>query len=358
MGGMERFTLVPRGPFSLASSIRFLEGFTPAAYSGPRDAVLELAFPVEGSWETAGVRVRQEGVDVTAEVVIPLSPGPELMTAIRAQVERILSLDVDGSGFPAVGERDPVVGRLQQRCPGLRPVGFWSPYEAAAWTIIGHRIRIRQAAAIKARMAMQLGEPVSFGDRVVYAFPSPQRLASLEAFPGLAGRKPEWLRSVAVAALEGQLDTARLRRLPRETALKDLKTLPGIGDFSAGLILLRGAGDPDAVTFHEPRLALAVQNAYGLSGPAAPEQLAEISESWRPYRTWVTLLLRIQQEIPAARTLNCGQHVVASRVPPTVRSGNHNQDGRDWTERRRDPAQPVSTGRAPKAGVHLTGEKP
>jgi DNA-3-methyladenine glycosylase II len=299
MDPMETFTLVPRGPFTLASSIRFLEGFTPAAYSAPQDAALELAFPVEGSWETVGVRVRQEGGPATAVVVSPQAPGPELMTAVRAQVERILSLDVDGSGFPAVGERDPVVGRLQQRYPGLRPIGFWSPYEAAAWTIIGHRIRIRQAAAIKARMAAQLGEPVTFGDRVVHAFPSPARLAGLDSFPGLAGRKPEWLRSVALAALEGQLDTARLRGLPRETALKDLKTLPGIGDFSAGLILLRGAGDPDAVAYHEPRLALAVRDAYGLTGPATPEQLTEISENWRPYRTWVTLLLRTQQEIPA-----------------------------------------------------------
>jgi DNA-3-methyladenine glycosylase II len=303
---METFTMTPRGPFSLASSIRFLEGFTPAAYSGPQDVALELAFPVEGSWETVGVRVRQDGGDVTADVVSPASPEAELMTAVRAQVERILSLDVDGSDFLAVGERDPVAGRLQQRYPGLRPVGFWSPYEAAAWTIIGHRIRIRQAAAIKARMARQLGEPVSFGDRVVHAFPSPARLAGLDSFPGLAGRKPEWLRSVAVEALDGQLDAARLRGLPRETALKELKKLPGIGDFSAGLILLRGAGDPDAIAYHEPRLALAVADAYGLPGPATPGQLAEISENWRPYRTWVTLLLRIQQEIPAVRTLNCG----------------------------------------------------
>jgi hypothetical protein len=28
--------------------------------------------------------------------------------------------------------------------------------------------------------------------------------------------------------------------------------------------------------------------------------------------------------------------VVASRVPPGVRFADHNQDGRDWTERRRD----------------------
>ena len=81
---METFTLVPRGPFTLASSIRFLEGFTPAGYSAPRDAVLELAFPVEGSWETAGVRVRQEGGQVTAVVVSPEAPDPELMTAVRA----------------------------------------------------------------------------------------------------------------------------------------------------------------------------------------------------------------------------------------------------------------------------------
>jgi 3-methyladenine DNA glycosylase/8-oxoguanine DNA glycosylase len=34
-------------------------------------------------------------------------------------------------------------------------------------------------------------------------------------------------------------------------------------------------------------------------GPATPEQVREISERWRPYRTWVTLLLRVQLEYSA-----------------------------------------------------------
>lgn len=267
---MKTFTLMPRGAFSLAASIKFLEGFTPAAYTGSADAVLELAFAVEGSWRTVGVRVRQDPAGVTAEIVSPEAPSRGLVAEVRPQVERILSLDVDGSGFSAVGERDPVVGEVQRRYPGLRPVGFWSPYEAAAWTVIGHRIRITQAAAVKARMAKELGEPVSFGGRVVYAFPSPERLAKLGMFPGLAGRKPEWLRSLAHAALDGQLDAARLRAMPHEEAMADLKKLPGIGDFSAGLILLRGAGDPDAVPGQEPRLARAVALAYGLPGRPRP----------------------------------------------------------------------------------------
>jgi DNA-3-methyladenine glycosylase II len=290
------FILPVRGPFSLAASTRFLEGFTPAAVDRAAGQPLELAFPVDGIWQTAGVRVREHADGVEGEIVSPAAPGRELLGAVRDQVARILSLDVDGTGFPAVGERDPVVAGLQRRYPGLRPVGFWSPYEAAAWAIIGARIRIRQAAAIKARMSCEIGEAVSFGGRELPAFPSPRRLASLDGFPGLAGRKPEWLRSVAVAALDGRLDAARLRALPAAEALARLRELPGIGEFSAELVLLRGAGAPDEVPRHEPRLARAVALAYDLPGPPSASELARISGSWKPYRTWTTLLLRTYLE--------------------------------------------------------------
>jgi DNA-3-methyladenine glycosylase II len=293
---MREFTLNARGPFSLAASTRFLEGFTSAVFSTPAGRPLELAFPVEGTWQTVGVRLRQHGDRVTGEVIGPAGPDADVLTAVRGQVERILSLDVDGSGFPAVGERDPVVGALQRRYPGLRPVGFWSPYEAAAWAVIGHRIRIRQAAAVKARMAERLGEPVGFGDRVLHAFPAPQRLADLDRFPGLTGRKPEWLCAVARAALDGRLDATRLRALPHDEAIAALKQVPGLGDFSAELVLLRGAGTPDRIPLHESRLARAVEHAYGLPKPPSAEQLRRISEPWAPYRTWVALLLRTHLE--------------------------------------------------------------
>ncbi len=294
---MATFTLTARGPFSLAASTRFLEGFTPAGYAAPADQPLELAFAVEGSWRTTGVRVRASRLGVTGEILSPADPPRELARAIKAQVARILSLDVDGSGFPAVGERDPVVAGLQRRYPGLRPVGFWSPYEAAAWAIIGQRIRIRQAAAIKARMAAELGEPVSFGDHTVHAFPAPQQLVTVtDGFRGLSGRKPEWLRALARAALDGQLDAAQLRSQPYEEALAGLTALPGIGPFAAELTLLRGAGEPDRIPTRETRLALAVALAYRLPAPPSATDLEKLSQNWAPYRTWVTLLLRARLE--------------------------------------------------------------
>jgi DNA-3-methyladenine glycosylase II len=288
---MTTFELVPAGPFSLAAGAAFLEGFSPAAYRGAGDGHLHLAFVPDGEEAAGGVCLRQPDGVVVGEVFGDADPE-----AMRQQVARILSLDVDGSGFPAVGRRDPVVGRLQGRWPGLRPVGFCSPYEAAAWALIGHRIQIVQAARIKERMAAALGQAVDIHGDVRHAFPGPGRLAGLEGFPGLFERKVANLRALAVEAMEGRLDGAWLRELPRDQALKELKQLQGIGDFSAELVLLRGAGDPDHLPLHEPRLCRGAAIAYGLDEPPGREWLEERAQAWRPYRTWVVLLLRVLLE--------------------------------------------------------------
>jgi DNA-3-methyladenine glycosylase II len=293
---LQRFTLAPAGPFSLAASVRFLEGFAPAAYAGAASTDLELAFAVDGHWNTVAVRVEQRAADVIGALHAPAGLSPEIADAAIAQVARILSLDVDGAGFGAVGRADPVVGRLQAQYPGLRPVCFWSPYEAAAWAVIGQRIRIRQAAAIKARLASELGVTLDIDGRPATAFPAPAVLAELAGFPGLTEVKVSRLRGVASAALDGQLDAARLRALPRAQALAELQAIPGIGPFSAELILLRGAGDPDHTPAAEPRIGRAVALAYDLPEPPGPVELGLLSEAWRPYRTWVTLLLRIMLE--------------------------------------------------------------
>ncbi|MGI8873371.1 MAG: DNA-3-methyladenine glycosylase family protein [Egibacteraceae bacterium] len=281
--------LTPLGPFSLAASSRFLEGFAPAGYRGGDPDHLHLAFPVEGDWPTVGACVRERDGAVVATVHGDADPG-----AVRAQVARILSLDVDGAGFAAVGRRDPVIGRLQRRWPGLRPVCFWSAYEAAAWALLSHRVRITQAAAAKQRIAERLGLGVDIHGDTVTAFPAPRRLRGLTE-ADVPGRKLGYLLQLADAALDGQLDSATLRSLPRDEALSLLRRLPGIGAFSAELVLLRGAGDPDHFPTRERRLRQAMARLYDLRDPTAA-QLTQIADSWRPYRTWASVLLRVWLE--------------------------------------------------------------
>jgi 3-methyladenine DNA glycosylase/8-oxoguanine DNA glycosylase len=56
---------------------------------------------------------------------------------------------------------------------------------------------------------------------------------------------------------------------------------------------VRGAGEPDYLVTAEPRMAHAAALAYDLDAPLAPEELARRGEAWRPYRSWVGLLLRL-----------------------------------------------------------------
>jgi DNA-3-methyladenine glycosylase II len=58
-------------------------------------------------------------------------------------------LDVDRGSWPQVGRRDPVIADAQARLPGLRPCGFHSRYEAAAWSVPVQRLRIVQAARLR-----------------------------------------------------------------------------------------------------------------------------------------------------------------------------------------------------------------
>jgi DNA-3-methyladenine glycosylase II len=126
----------------------------------------------------------------------------------------------------------------------------------------------------------------------VHAFPAPSRLLELTAFRGLFGRKVEYLRVLAHATLEGRLDADRLRGLPTDEALTELQRLPGVGEFSSRLILLRGAATADGPPAREPRFLSAVTVAYSLEEPPGEAELERLIDGWRPYRTWTAFLLR------------------------------------------------------------------
>ncbi|MFD2093855.1 DNA-3-methyladenine glycosylase family protein [Blastococcus deserti] len=283
---MATLQLPVRGPFSLASSARFLEDFVPARHRGSPDGVLRLAFPVEGTGAAVGVAVRQ---DRDGAVLADVS-GP-LAERLPAQLARILSLDVDGSGFGAVRVADPVVDELATRYPGLRPVCFFSPYEAACWAVLAQRTSMVAAAAVKERIARSHGDRRQVDGQDLWGFPAAAHLRGVVDELPVPDVKRERLRALAEAALEGRLDADRLRALPVREALAEVRELPGMGSFSAELVVVRGAGAPDVFPVTEPRLHAAMAVLYGLEAPTVAD-LASVAERWAPYRSWVSVLIR------------------------------------------------------------------
>lgn len=289
---MVEFTIEPRGPFSLVAAQEFLGGFTPAGGTfATDDARLTMAFPVDGWAGSAAAVVWQDGELIRGEANVT-SPDVAI-EGVRDQVARTLSLDHDGTGWEEVGRRDPVMGRFQDEFDLLRPVCFYSPYEAAVQAIIGQRISMRQAATIKKALATEHGEAVEIGGQRLDAFALPQSLTDVNDAHGLSSEKLRRLHEVARAALEGRLDAMRLRAAPYDEALAGLREIRGIGEWSAGHVLLRGAGLADAVPLSDPRTRTAIRAAYNLKAQPDEAALMAIADAWRPFRMWGFVLVRL-----------------------------------------------------------------
>ena len=282
---MERFTTVARGPFTLANANRYFGGW-PTLASDP--TALAMAFPIEDWGASAAAVVRQlpDG-EIVGEVTTDGDAARAWHTALAA-----LSLDVDGSAFPHVGERDPVIGRLQEQFDFARPVCFHTPYEAASAFVIGHRLSIAQTRALRSKLAAEHGDALSVDGQTWHAFPRPSVVLELDSFGPVAGEKMERLHGIAHAALEGRLDRQRLRAMDYEMALADLRTLRGVGPFIAQGTVIRGAGLTDEVADDEITQQ-AIQQAYGLPAVPTHNDIQRIAEPWRPFRTWCSVLLHM-----------------------------------------------------------------
>jgi DNA-3-methyladenine glycosylase II len=281
------FALTPRGPFDLANQQRYFGGWL--AFD-PDPTALAMAFPVEGWTGSAAVVLRQAAPDaVTGDV-----HGVAGDVAERAwhQALAVLSLDVDGTGFPAVGARDPAVGRVGDEHAWIRPILFHSPYEAACNFVIGQRISMVQARAMRRRMADESGDRLVAGGTTLCAFPRPQQLLDLTEVRGLPPEKLVRLHGIARAALDGLLNRERIRALPAEAAVAELQELRGVGPFSAQGIVFRGAGVVDAVT-DDPVSKEAVRRLFSLDHVPDHGEVVSRAEPWRPFRMWSLVLLHV-----------------------------------------------------------------
>ncbi len=285
---MSEFTIVPNGRFSLREAVEF--GFG-QRHSDRFQGVMRLAFCADDFSGQVGVELRQDDNGMHGSVVPAGGVSPPV-AVVRRQVARILSLDHDIAAFEAVGGRDPVVGRLQAVAPGLLPPLFHSPYEAALWAVLSARRPARQMMQVRDRMSAEFGAVLEVAGRKVFAAPLPEQLLRIKEFPGVPEEKISRLHGIAEAAAAGRLDPQRLRAMGPEAVQDEMQRLRGIGPFYASLITIRAVGFTDVLPRDEPLVRQATIELYGLGPEAGQEDFERVAEPWRPYRTWVSVLIR------------------------------------------------------------------
>jgi AraC family transcriptional regulator of adaptative response / DNA-3-methyladenine glycosylase II len=275
-----RLTATP--PFEWRSLVSFL---APRAISGI-ESVDEAAERYRRSIRVNGEAGTIEVIGVGTNALEVTGLPPSLATpAIDARLRRWFDLDADVAAIGAHLGADSLLEPLVAVRPGLRVPGAWDPFELAVRAIIGQQISVAGARTIAGRIVERAGDRVTpaAGDGVVALFPTPSQLA--EADLGAIGMPGARVRAIQNLAAAVAADPALLDATgDLDADVKRLRELPGVGEWTAQYIALRGFKHADAF----PASDLGILRA--LAGPddrrPTPAEALARAERWRPYRAY------------------------------------------------------------------------
>ncbi|HSC05399.1 MAG TPA: DUF488 family protein [Steroidobacteraceae bacterium] len=174
------------------------------------------------------------------------APSVDARRSLQQTVRTMLGLDVDPVPLQAAADRVLSLRSTARALRGMRPPRFGGLFDVFANVLPFQQLSLDAGTAIVGRLIARFGEHVSLGNRRFTAFPTASSVAGarLPALLscGLSRSKAEALRSLARAIHGGELTEETIAQLSTRDALRMLMTLPGIGPWSAALVLLRGFG--------------------------------------------------------------------------------------------------------------------
>jgi 3-methyladenine DNA glycosylase/8-oxoguanine DNA glycosylase len=250
----------PVAPFRLAQSIG-----PPDATRRARGGVLDMVFPV-ASGGTAGARVWQGGDGRVHARIEADDPA-----AAHDRLHAILGVGLDTREFLRMAASDPLLAPLATRLRGLRPMLVSTPAHALLRALCGQLVRTSDAVRFERRLIGVLGTP----ERGLRLAPDAAALAA--AHPALierAGLSPR--RAVVLTRAARRLNLDALATDPGAVAVARITREPGLGPWTAGVLMVYGYG----------------RHEQGLVGDLALVRLAEAlgAESDRelvePYGPW------------------------------------------------------------------------
>jgi DNA-3-methyladenine glycosylase II len=306
-------TVDPVGPYDLRATARGADGVTTRRTADG----LTVAIGADGASAVAQVRQRSCG-----RLEIRLETNQAEWA--NAELRRILALEVDPSDLIAAHARDPLIGDLLRRCPGLRPLGTGTVAHALLRGFAGQLIAYREAQRIEARVV----RAAVGGDRgALRRSPTAAEIIALGpariAAAGLAER-----RANALVATLRSFDPERLRTMDDAVVGARLGRQPQIGPWTIGVVGLHGLGRTDLGLVGDLGLMRIVAVQTGCWPEA--DATAALLEPYAPWRGLASMHLLGH---PSARSRAWRER---SSAPETIRTSD--------TRLRRPVLYPLSYG--------------
>lgn len=284
--------LTYRPPFDWAGLLQFLGA---RALKGAElvqdDAYLRTVRMGEHSgW----IRVRHapEQRALLVDVTHSLTP---VLPALLGRLRHLFDLSARPDVIAAQLGQDPLLAGAVTRLPGLRVPGAFDGFEMAVRAILGQQITVKGATTLAGRFVAALGGTLETPfPELSHLCPTPQSVAAADASK-LASLGIIRARAQSIITLAQEVASGRLRLEPGaqpEATMTQLVALPGIGAWTAHYIAMRALRWPDAF----PKEDIVVRKSLG--GVTA-SRADELSQAWRPWRSYATLHLWRMANAPA-----------------------------------------------------------
>ncbi len=233
------------------------------------------------------------GYDLIAE----LSANHTLSAQIdwRDQVAHVFGCeDVLEECYASLG-CDPVFESLIKRHYGYRMVRAPDLFETLFTVILGQQISVAAANAQRRRLLDFFANSIEYRGQAVVVMVDAARVADtpVETFKnlGISRQKIRYLREAACWAAEGRLERNVLEKLSRDEAIEYLRAIPGVGQWTAEIVLMRGVGDMDIFPADDIGLQKAVQTLYQMDQRPSAADLRDFAARWQGWRSYAALYL-------------------------------------------------------------------
>jgi AraC family transcriptional regulator of adaptative response / DNA-3-methyladenine glycosylase II len=231
----------------------------------------------------AGV-VALEPIDTHIRCTLRLESMADLTSAVR-QCRRLLDLDADPLSVLEVLSQDRRLSRIVKKRPGLRAPGAVDGTELAIQAILGQQVSLAAARTLASRLVTANGDVIKIVDpTLTHLFPRAAAIAEADLSKlGVPATRRSTLYALARAVATGGL--ALDPGADRTETYQQLIRVPGIGEWTAGYIVMRALGDPD--TFLRSDLGIKKAGAR-LGFGSTSRAMSEHAAAWRPWRSYAT----------------------------------------------------------------------